>query len=380
MIINSILDNDQYKFSMQMCIAHTYDRVPVTYEFINRGKTEFPPGFDKALRAEVEAMATLRLTATERNYLQDVCYYLSPSYIDILRSYEYDPNEVNIRQQGGNLHVTVSGLWYRVVPWEVPLLAIISELYYRMKGLILEGLEWQALAQKKVERMTEAGVMVSDFGTRRRYAFMVQDFFVSLLAKAKCGIGTSNVHLAMKHGMLPIGTMAHEWGMAHAAMFGYRMATRQMLDAWVKVYKGDLGIALPDTFTSEVFFRDFDTQSAKLFDGIRWDSGDWKEFTEKVIAHYRKLRIDPTTKSIVYSDALDVDRAIEIHKYCNGRIRDRYGIGTNFTNDVGYAPLNIVIKLSSCDGIPVVKLSDSPGKATGLPEAISHCKYTLGLQ
>ena len=365
---------------MGYAIAHTYDRVPVTYEFINRGGTEFPTGFDEALRAEVDVMSKLRLEKIERIFLQDVCYYLGPSYIDILQGYRYDPNEVNIRQQGGNLYVTVSGLWYRTVLWEVPLLAIISELYYRMKGLTLEGIEWQSLVDSKIQRMNDAGITASDFGTRRRFSFDVQDYLVSQLANAKCGAGTSNVYLALKHGMLPIGTMAHEWISAHSAMFGYRMATRQMLEAWVKVYKGDLGIALPDTFTTDVFLKDFGTQSAKLFDGVRWDSGDWSQFVEKVIAHYEKLRIDPTTKTIVFSDALNVDRAIEIHNYCNGRIRDRYGIGTHLTNDVGHDPLNIVIKLSSCDGVPVVKLSDSPGKATGLPEEISNCRYTFGIQ
>jgi len=385
MIIQSMLDTDLYKLTMQMAIALFYDDVPVTYEFINRTGTTFPDGFDDLLRSEVNAMQSLALTNFELDFLRGACPYLSPAYLDFLAGYRYNSDEVIISQKNGELSVVISGPWYRTVLWEVPLLAIISELYYRFQGVAPKSDYIQKMSDK-LDKIQESGIMVSEFGTRRRFSRTVQDAFISMsVLKRPVGnqggiIGTSNVHLAHKYGLMPVGTMAHEWVMAHAAMFGYRMANKQMLDAWVDVYKGDLGIALPDTFTSDVFFRDFGMMPAKLFDGVRWDSGDWKEFTEKVIGHYNKLRIDPTTKSIIYSDALDIDKAIEIHDYCDGRIRDRYGIGTHLTNDVGHKPLNIVIKLSSCDGVPVVKLSDSPGKETGKMSARKLCVDTLNLE
>jgi nicotinate phosphoribosyltransferase len=197
--------------------------------------------------------------------------------------------------------------------------------------------------------------------------------------------GTSNVYLAMKHNLIPIGTHPHEWFMFHAAQFGYRSANAKALDAWVDVYKGDLGTALTDTYTSENFFSSFSTLHAKLFDGIRQDSGDPLAFTDKTIGFYNKKRTDPRTKTIVFSDALDVDRIGEIQRYINGRIHDVYGIGTYLSNDAGVQPLNIVIKMISSkrnhhDSYhPTVKLSDDPAKSTGDPEEIKLCRRILNL-
>lgn len=386
-MINSILDTDTYKLTMQQAIAFQHPRVKAKYSFTNRGNTKFPPGFAEELRRLVNGMKTLGLTGNEEKFLRERCYYLKPTYIDLLRGYRYDPDEVNIRQVGHELFVDIEGLWYRTEPWEVPLLATISELYYKMTNqppLVSSSAgyeqDWKQKATYKFRRMSEAGAVLSDFGTRRRASLEVQDFIVQQLCQTKCGAGTSNVHLAHKYDTTPIGTMAHEWPMAHAALYGYRMATRMMLKGWVREYEGDLGIALPDTFTTEVFLRDFGTQSAKLFDGLRHDSGDWQSFTKKAIAHYESLRIDPTTKIIVYSDALDIDKALEIHTAVKDQVRPRFGIGTHLTNDVGRTPLNIVIKLTSCQGVSVVKLSDTSGKAMGSAESLSHCKYELGLQ
>lgn len=377
-MLQSLLNTDLYKLTMQQAIAHHYPRVQVEYEFINRGQTHFPPGFDQRLRRAVDSMSELRLDVAEEKFLRDKCYYLKPNYIDMLRGYRFDPSQVCIRQIGHELFVTVQGPWYLTVLWEVPLLAMISELYYEMMGLY-PFRDWTERLRGKLERLSTAGCIVSDFGTRRRHSFVVQDEVIAFLKSSGCCAGTSNVHLAHRHGLTPIGTMAHEWAMAHACMFGYRRATAEMLRAWVEVYEGELGIALPDTFTTEVFLRDFNTLYAKLFDGTRWDSGGWKFFTDLMIVHWKSLRIDPRTKVIVYSDALNDERAIEIQKYAAGKVIPRFGIGTFLTNDVGRTPLNIVIKLTKCDGHNAVKLSDSPGKSLGKPESVSHCKYALGL-
>lgn len=379
MIITSILDSDLYKFTMQQAIAHHYPRVEVEYEFINRNKTPFPAGFDQVLRKAVDDMRDLYLTREEEVFLRERCYYLLPNYVDMLRGYRYDPTQVIIRQVGGNLYVTVRGPWYLTVLWEVPLMAIISELYFRMTGTQPVD-NWKDLARAKFDRMSDAGCIASDFGSRRRYSFMVHDQVVKIMKDFKCCVGTSNVHLAHKYDLTPIGTKAHEWFMAHACMYGYRRATAESLKAWVKIYGGELGVALPDTFTTEVFLRDFSTMYAKLYDGVRHDSGDWKWFTDRMIDHWNGLRIDPATKAIVYSDGLNDQRAIQIQEYAEGKVLPRFGIGTFLTNDVGQIPLNIVIKLTKCDGRPSVKLSDGPGKELGLPEAISHCKYSLQLQ
>ena len=377
-MIHSILDTDTYKLSMMQAIAHHYPLVEVEYEFINRNKTPFPDGFGQELRKLVDAMRELHLTRDEEGFLKDRCYYLLPNFVDILRGYRYDPKQVFIRQVGGDLFVTVRGPWYLTVPWEVPLMSLISELYFKMTGCQPDN--WKDVAHAKFDRMSEAGCMVSDFGSRRRFSYAIHDGVVGVMKDFKCCAGTSNVHLAHKYNLTPIGTKAHEWFMAHACMFGYRRATAEALKAWVKVYGGELGVALPDTFRTEVFLRDFTTMYAKLYDGVRHDSGDWKWFTDLMINHWKSLRIDPTTKAIVYSDGLNDAKAIEIQGYAAGKVLPRFGIGTNLTNDVGHTPLNMVIKLTKCDGRPSVKLSDSPGKELGVPEAVAHCKYDLQLQ
>jgi len=236
--------------------------------------------------------------------------------------------------------------------------------------------------------LRELGVKVADFSTRRRFSFDVQDDVVAILKEyaREAFVGTSNVYFAMKHGVKPIGTKAHELYSAYAAMFGYRMANALCQEGWMQTYGGDLGIALPDTFTTDVFLRTFDKKWARLYDGLRQDSGDPNAFADKVIAHYESLGIDPMTKTIVFSDSLNVDKVALIEKYCRGRIKTAYGIGTNFANDVGHKPLNIVCKLvaSAPDEtsplVPCVKLSDVPGKHTGDPEEIALCKRVLGIE
>ena len=225
------------------------------------------------------------------------------------------------------------------------------------------------------------GAELSEFGTRRRFSFEVQNRMIELLKEntGKYLNGTSNVYLAMKHNLTPIGTHPHEWFMYHGAHFGYRMANAIGLENWVDVYQGSLGIALTDTFTTDNFFRSFNAKYTKLFDGVRWDSGDPLVFTDKTLKHYTANRVDPKTKTIVYSDALDLEKVKEIKKYVNGKIHDVYGIGTYLTNDVGVKPMNMVIKLFAAKPAgydkftPTVKLSDVNGKHTGGQEEIDMC-------
>ena len=386
MIIKHFTDNDLYKFTMQYGVVSLFPSDVVKYKFTNRGGDRFPDGFAEALQQEVNAMAELKLTKEEHAFLKEKCYYLPQAYLDFIAGYKFDPNEVKIKQQDGILEVEIEGYWYRTILWEVPLMAIISELFFKMTGATPYPKEQRVkIADDKMKIYSGLGLKIADFGTRRRYSFENQDDVVGTLNKyaPNTFVGTSNVYLAMKYNTTPIGTHAHEWFMFHAAKFGYKIANKLALENWVKVYRGDLGIALSDTFTTEVFFRDFDTLYAKLFDGVRHDSGSPLEFADKTIEHYKKLRINPLSKTIVFSDALNPDMVKQIVDYCKGRIGMSFGIGTNFTNDVGVKPLNMVIKIDTVmvNGAwtKVVKLSDNPIKHTGGTEAVELAKKSLGI-
>jgi nicotinate phosphoribosyltransferase len=357
----------------------------VKYSFINRDNTPFPAGFADKLKNEVASMAEISLNRIEEQFLKTRCYYFDPVFIDLLKGYRYDPEEVKINQIGENLQVEIEGLWYRTVLWEVPVLAIISELYYSMMGKKPDKAEKRTI--QKAITLKKLMAEYSDFGTRRRFSFDIHDMVISNLIKNSGNYfnGTSNVFLAMKYNLTPIGTHPHEWFMYHASRYGYRLANTKALDGWIKVYKGNLGIALSDTFTSDNFFRSFSVLHAKLFDGIRQDSGNPFIFTDKTVEFYKSNRIDPLTKTIVYSDSLNLDLIEKIRKYVNGRIHDVYGVGTYLTNDVGLKPLNIVIKLTGTRSKtedryhPAIKLSDDEGKHTGDPAEIRLCKKILDL-
>ncbi len=387
MMIESFLDNDLYKFSMQSAVIKLFPHAKVRYRFFNRGKTEFPDGFAEELRKHIYDLSKLKLTSNEKRFVRETCYYLDPTYIDFLSGYRFDPSEVGIIQTGGNLEVSIEGYWYRTILWEVPLMAIISELFFKMTKAKPHPLEKVVdVTRKKAVLYNNIAVKFADFGTRRRFSLQNHDHVVKALVNygKKSFIGTSNVFFAMKYNITPIGTHAHEWFMFHSAKFGYKMANQLALENWVKVYKGDLGIALSDTFTTDVFFKAFDKKYAKLFDGVRHDSGNAIEFVEKTYEHYQNLRIDPKSKSIVFSDSLNPAIVEEIADKCRNKFNISFGIGTNFTNDVGVKPLNIVVKMTEAkperqNWTPTVKLSDAQGKHTGATGAISLCKSVLNI-
>jgi nicotinate phosphoribosyltransferase len=384
--LHSILDNDFYKFTMQQCVVKIFPRAKAKYRFINRGQHKFPEGFADALQQSVNSLAALKLTKEEKQWLHKTCPYLDPVYLDFLEGYRYDPSEVTIVQQGDQLQVSVEGYWYRTILWEVPLLALISENFYVLNRFQRESDgEVIAKTKKKIETYSELGVTIAEFGTRRRHSFDVHRLVVGALKKyGKTFVGTSNVYFAMMNQTKPIGTHAHEWFMFHAAKYGFKMANTLALENWVEVYRGDLGIALSDTFTTDEFYEVFDKKFSKLFDGVRHDSGDPIEFADKTIQHYQRMGVNPLTKTIIFSDALDVERVKRIAAYCRDKIGISFGIGTNFTNDVGLKSMNIVIKMT--EALPesepwteVVKLSDVPGKHSGDEHMIELAKQVLGI-
>lgn len=388
MILTSILDNDFYKFTMQHAVIKLFPKARARYTFINRGKHRFPPGFAAALTTAVNDMKHLQLTAEEKEYLAVTCPYLDPTYLDFLQGYRYDPAEVHISQQGDNLEVLTSGYWYRTILWEVPLMSLICELYYQLTGeQRISDEEVIKITRDKIEKYKALHITIAEFGTRRRYSLAVHRLVVQTLKKYGTGsfIGSSNVYLAMQNGVKPVGTHAHEWFMFHAAKYGFKMANMLGLENWVQIYRGDLGIALSDTYTSNVFFEQFDKKFAKLFDGVRHDSGDPIVFAEQTIGHYRKMGIDPLSKTIIFSDGLDYEKVAHIVEYCRGKIGMSFGIGTDFTNDVGLPAMNIVIKMYEAlpENAPrwteVVKLSDASGKYTGDPKMITLAKEMLDI-
>lgn len=386
--LNSILDNDFYKITMQNAVVKLFPSSIVKYEFINRGKHQFPEGFDLALKEAVNKMAELKLTKEEKKFMARTCPYIDLPYLDFLEGYHYDPSEVKIRQEGSELSVTVEGLWYRTILWEVPLLALISELHYEMNHMERDSNEIvMNRTLEKADSLARLGVNFAEFGTRRRHSYKVQNLVMEALTHSKEStfIGSSNVHFAMKYGVKPIGTHAHEWFMFHAAEYGFKMANEMALEHWVDVYRGDLGVALSDTYTTDVFFQQFDKKFAKLFDGVRHDSGDPLEFADKTIAHYINNGINPLFKYIIFSDALNLEKVEEITNYCRGKIGVSFGIGTNLTNDVGLKPMNIVMKLIGVQApnkewIATVKLSDEHGKYTGDPKMIELAKEFLRIK
>ena len=382
-IIKSMLDDDLYKFTQGSVAFHLFPRAKVIYEFFNRNKTPFPKGFDVALRVQLQLMAKLRLTEDEGTWLNTIPY-IRPTYIEWLGGYRMNPDEVDVTlSDEGELRVRIKGYWYRTIYWEVKLMAVISELYFKMTGQVADP-NWEHRIIDKSLKLADAGCHWIDFGTRRRFSAHVQDTVVRHMTNRGGGfLGTSNPHLAMKYGVKPHGTYAHESIMAMSALYGVRMANKMWMQHWSEHFNGDVGVALTDTFTTEKFLNDFGSYEGRLFDGVRHDSNDPYKWGINILDHYKRLNILTSNKRLVFSDGLNVDTYIEIDRYFRQFAQPIGGIGTNFTNDVGVKPLNMVIKMTSANFgngfVNVVKLSDNPGKHTGNPDAIAQAQRELGL-
>lgn len=379
-IINSILDNDHYTFTQQAAILELFPNVEVEYKFINRRKdVKFDDKFLKEFNRQIQLMENVRLTDAEYDWLAKTCPYYKPQYLSYLSNYNFDSDQVKANlDNDGNLEIDISGRWAFCITWEVVILALICEIYYTLNDKLPNMNDFKFESVKKRSRLSEEKIIFNDFGTRRRRSFDCQDQICRIMKESPYFFGTSNVHLAMKHKVKPVGTQSHQWTMGVSALIGLRHANKFAMDSWSSVFRGDIGVALPDTFTTDVFLEDFDLYFAKLFDAVRQDSGSPFEFTDKIVAHYKKLKIDPMNKLIIFSDALDVDKAIELNNYCKNKIKCAFGIGTHFTGSIGPGlPLNIVCKLNKVAGIPVVKLSDSPTKAIGDTDALRVAKWTF---
>ncbi len=388
-IIKDLCDTDLYKFSMGQVAFHQFPDVQAVYRYTNRAKEKgYRPGFAAEVREQVELMAGLRLSEEMFEFFRLRCPWIKLTYLQWLRQYRFNPEQVLLSQEGGELQVEVRGPWFETIYWEVPLLCIISELSRKnpaTEAMIPRSADWAERITAKAKAMAKGEIHWIDFGTRRRFDFDTQNEVCKRMKPfAPYFRGTSNPYLAMRHGINVFGTYAHELVMAMQAIYGLQRSNERAMEHWVREYRGDLGIALTDTLTTDVFLRSFDRFYAKLFDGIRQDSGCPFAVGEKYIAHYEKLGIDPRSKVIVFSDSLDTQKAIALAQCFKGRIKTTMGIGTHLTNDVGHPAPNHVIKLVALDcgngPVSLLKLSDDTGKVTGNEGLVADAIRTLNIQ
>jgi nicotinate phosphoribosyltransferase len=380
MIIQSLLDTDLYKFTMMQVVLHHFPGARVEYRFKCRN-----PGIDLArfaneIRDEVRGLCSLHFQDAELAYLRSM-RFIKSDFVDFLGLFRLNEKYISITPRpSGELEISIAGPWLHTILFEIPVLAIVNEVYFRntqKEPGIAEGRRRLDTKIGQLQAEDLADLKIADYGTRRRFSKTWHEEVLRTLserlgavtAPAQAGArlpqfaGTSNVLFAMKLGLLPLGTMAHEYLQACQAL-GPRLRDSQVFgfESWAREYRGDLGIALSDVYGMSAFLRDFDLYFCKLFDGARHDSGDPFQWGERMLAHYIANRVDPRTKTLIFSDSLTVPRTIELYRQFRGRCQLAFGIGTNLTNDLGWEPLQIVIKMIRCNDQPVAKLSDTPSK------------------
>ena len=384
----SILDNDLYKFSTGWAYMKLYPEAEGTFTFTDRGNIEYDSEFISELRLELSKLSSLKLTDQELAWCVKNIPYIPECYWEWLSKFQYNTNiiEVNL-DENNHLHIEVTDKLYKVTLYEVPILAIVSELSNKWMKYNPDVISMLKKLDDKINIANENNLKFSEFGTRRRFSAYVHELVVKEL-KEKCPIncvGTSNVYFAMKYDMKPMGTFPHEWIMFHEAIWGYQEANYLGMRDWVRTYDGNLGIFLLDTYTTSVGLKNMSLKFAKLFDGVRQDSGDEYKIGNDVIKRYKELGINPKSKTIIFSNALDFPKYKDIAEYFKGRINISAGIGTNLTNDCGFKPSNIVMKLSKCrinsnqEWRKCIKISDDLGKHLGNDKEFEIAKYQLGI-
>ena len=372
-IIQSLLDTDLYKFTMWQAMLHSHPQTQAEYSFVCRNQPAYPLAELLAdVNAQLDHLCSLRFAPGELAYLRGL-RYIKSDFVDFLRIFSFQREFITAAADGDALRIRAVGPQVHTMAFEIFVLAIVNELYFRRFDAEAALAEGRRRLQAKIELLRGFAEEPAarhpfeffDFGVRRRFSRDWQREMVGTLKREVPMYfkGTSNVLLAKELELVPIGTMAHEYLQTYQAL-GVRLRDFQnaALEGWVQEYRGDLGVALTDVVGMDAFLADFDLYFAKLFDGLRHDSGDPVAWGEKALAHYARLRIDAHTKRLVFSDGLDLPTAIRLYRTFADRTQTGFGIGTHLSNDVGLTPLNIVMKLTGCNGQPVAKLSDSPGK------------------
>ena len=388
MEIKSILDTALYKFTTSYAYMKLFPEAEGTFEFVDRDNTEYNESFIEDLSLELASLQSLKLSDYEFNFVKNNIRFIPNFYWEWLSSFRFNFSKIKFDlDENKHLHITVTDKLYKVTLYETPILAIVSAVRNKMLGYIADTNIILDRLDEKIKISNQNQLYFSEFGMRRRFNYNVQNLVCKHLKEHSLYCtGTSNVYMAMIHNMKPMGTHPHEWFMFHGSIYGYKQANYLALENWVNVYDGDLGIALSDTYTTDVFLKNFSRKHAKLFDGVRHDSGDPYLFVNKVINRYKELGIDPTTKTIIFSNALDFPTYLEISNYCKTRIRCSAGIGTNLTNDCGFKPSNIVMKLVKCrisdrdSWKGTVKLSDDLGKHLGEFVDVELCKNEFDIR
>ncbi len=397
-IINHFTDDDLYKFTMCCAVIDNFPRAQVKYRFTDRDHTVYPPGFADKLQEQIILLEDVVITGEEIAFMKRRCSYIPGWFYTYLKGYRFSREWVKVRQDAeGHLYVEFEGSWADTILLEVKVLAIISELYYRMTGedSRFDYEDYYRKTYRKAVRLLEAGCVFSDFGTRRRVSFEAEETVVRAMrdcyqSREWSGkfVGTSNIYLAMKYDLVPVGTMAHEFVCAIGGMYGPQMANHIAMNSWRNTFRGALGTYLYDSFGWDIFSLNFSEDFANLFKGLRVDSGDNRAELQRIVEKYRSLGIDPRTKQVIFSNALDTDRAIEIQRYAREYCQPSFGIGTHFTNDFeGVKPMNIVIKLVAVKITEswtfyndTCKLSEDDGKHTGKPEVIRRFMEALNMK
>ncbi|MFZ6710094.1 nicotinate phosphoribosyltransferase [Undibacterium sp. TC9W] len=372
-VVQSLLETDLYKFTMWQALLHSHPNTQTEYAFVCRNSTAYPLAeLKEDVEREIDHLCSLNFTEDELDYLRSL-RFIKSDFTDFLTVFHFQRKFIKVSTDGDSLQIVATGPQVHVMGFEIFVLHIVNELYFRRLQTEQTLVEGRNRLTAKIEQIREFGKEAPkthpfeffDFGLRRRFSGEWHDEVVATLAREVPQFfkGTSNVYLAKKHKLVPIGTMAHEYLQSYQS-FGVRLRDFQKaaLEDWVQEYRGDLGTALTDVVGMDAFLSDFDLYFAKLFDGLRHDSGDPVVWGEKALAHYTKLRIDAHTKRLVFSDGLNLDTAFSLYRHFADRTMTGFGIGTNLTNDTGIKALNIVMKLMSCNGQPVAKLSDSAGK------------------
>ena len=372
-IITSLLDTDLYKFTMWQALLHRHPQTQAEYEFVCRNAPQYPlADLLDEVNAELDHLCQLRFTPGELDYLGGL-RFIKSDFVDFLRLFQFQRAFISASAEGEQLRIVARGPQVHVMGFEIFVLSIVNELYFRRFDAAAALAQGRINLAQKITQLQQLASEVAlahpfelfDFGVRRRYSSAWQREVVQAFASetGEWFKATSNVHLARELNLVPVGTMAHEYLQTYQAL-GVRLRDFQKaaLEDWVQEYRGDLGIALTDTIGMDAFLSDFDLYFAKLFDGLRHDSGDPYVWGEKALAHYEKLRIDAHTKRLVFSDGLDIPRALALYRHFGERTQLGFGIGTQLTNDMGIEPLSIVMKLTHANNQPVAKISDSPGK------------------
>lgn len=396
-IIKHFTDDDLYKFTMCCAVIDNFPRAQVKYTFTDRDNTVYPAGFAEALTEQIAMLEDLKITDDEIDFMRRKCSFIPGWFYNYLKGYRFNRHWSKAWQDDeGHLHVEFEGSWADTILLEVKVLAIISDLYYEMTGQnrLFDYDAYYDKTYRKAERLLDAGCIYSDFGTRRRASFMAEDTVIRAMKDCNMSrewpgrfVGTSNIYLAMKYDLLPIGTMAHEFVCAIGGMYGPQMANNIAMNSWRNTFRGALGTYLYDSFGWDIFSLNFSEDFANLFKGLRVDSGDNYEQLMLIVDKYRSFGIDPRTKQVIFSNALDTDSAIEVQQFAKDYCQPSFGIGTHFTNDFdGVRPLNIVIKLVAAKITEswtfyneTCKLSEDEGKHTGRPEVVKRFMQALNI-